>query len=39
MPWSIAIALGAIVALSDAAAATAVLKQLRPPHRLLVVLG
>src|SRR5271165_5687683 len=38
MPWSIAIALGAIVAPSDAAGATAVLKQLRPPHRLLVIL-
>ena len=32
-----AIALGAIVAPPDAAAATAVLKQLRPPHRLLVI--
>lgn len=38
MPWAVAIALGAIVAPPDAAAATAVLKQLRPPHRLLVVL-
>jgi Na+/H+ antiporter len=38
MPWAAAIALGAIVAPSDAAAATAVLKQLRPPHRLLVIL-
>jgi Na+/H+ antiporter len=38
MPWSAAIALGAIVAPPDAAAATAVLKQLRPPHRLLVIL-
>ena len=38
MPWSVAIALGAIVAPPDAAAATAVLKQLRPPHRLLVIL-
>src|SRR3712207_323703 len=38
MPWAAAIALGAIVAPPDAAAATAVLKQLRPPHRLLVVL-
>jgi CPA1 family monovalent cation:H+ antiporter len=32
------VALGAIVAPPDAAAATAVLKQLRPPHRLLVIL-
>ena len=32
------LALGAIVAPPDAAAATAVLKQLRPPHRLLVIL-
>ncbi len=38
MPWSAAVALGAIVAPPDAAAATAVLKQLRPPHRLLVIL-
>jgi CPA1 family monovalent cation:H+ antiporter len=38
MPWSVAVALGAIVAPPDAAAATAVLKQLRPPYRLLVIL-
>ncbi|EPX56563.1 Na+/H+ antiporter [Cystobacter fuscus DSM 2262] len=38
MPWAVAVALGAIVAPPDAAAATAVLKQLRPPHRLLVIL-
>ena len=38
MPWGAAVALGAIVAPPDAAAATTVLKQLRPPHRLLVVL-
>src|SRR6187397_2561572 len=38
MPWSAAIALGAIVAPPDAAAATTVVKQLRPPHRLLVIL-
>jgi CPA1 family monovalent cation:H+ antiporter len=38
MPWAAAIALGAIVAPPDAAAATAVLKQLRPPRRLLVIL-
>lgn len=38
LPWAAAIALGAIVAPPDAAAATAVLRQLRPPHRLLVVL-
>src|SRR5262245_43175958 len=38
MPWAVAIGLGAIVAPPDAAAATAVLKQLRPPHRLLVIL-
>src|SRR5262252_9549903 len=38
MPWGPAVALGAIVAPPDAAAATTVLKQLRPPHRLLVVL-
>ncbi|MBV9496584.1 MAG: Na+/H+ antiporter [Acidobacteria bacterium] len=38
IPWAAAIALGAIVAPPDAAAATAVLKQLKPPHRLLVIL-
>ena len=38
IPWAAAVALGAIVAPPDAAAATAVLKQLRPPHRLLVIL-
>jgi Na+/H+ antiporter len=38
VPWAAAIALGAIVAPPDAAAATAVLRQLRPPHRLLVIL-
>jgi CPA1 family monovalent cation:H+ antiporter len=38
LPWPAAIALGAIVAPPDAAAATAVLKQMRMPHRLLVVL-
>jgi CPA1 family monovalent cation:H+ antiporter len=38
MPWAVAVAIGAIVAPPDAAAATAVLKQLRPPHRLLVIL-
>jgi Na+/H+ antiporter len=38
LPWAAAIALGAIVAPPDAAAATAVLKQMRPPHRLLVIL-
>jgi CPA1 family monovalent cation:H+ antiporter len=38
MPWAAAIALGAIVAPPDAAAATAVLKHLRLPNRLLVIL-
>ena len=38
LSWAVAIALGAIVAPPDAAAATAVLKQLHPPHRLLVIL-
>src|SRR5262245_5259795 len=38
MPWAAAIALGAIVSPPDAAAATAVLKQLRPPHRILMIL-
>ncbi|HEV7365554.1 MAG TPA: Na+/H+ antiporter [Gemmatimonadales bacterium] len=39
LPWPAAIALGAIVAPPDAAAAITVLRQLRPPHRLLVILG
>src|SRR5262245_18720212 len=38
MPWGAAIALGAIVAPPDAAAASAVLRQLRLPHRILVIL-
>src|SRR5690349_4622802 len=38
MPWGAAVALGAIVAPPDAAAATTVLNQLRPPHRLLTIL-
>jgi CPA1 family monovalent cation:H+ antiporter len=38
LPWAAAIALGAIVAPPDAAAATTVLRQLRPPHRVLVIL-
>jgi CPA1 family monovalent cation:H+ antiporter len=38
MPWAAAIALGAIVSPPDAAAATAVLRRLQPPHRLLVIL-
>jgi monovalent cation/hydrogen antiporter len=38
LPWAAAITLGAIVAPPDAAAATAVLRQIRPPHRLLVIL-
>jgi CPA1 family monovalent cation:H+ antiporter len=38
MPWGAAIALGAVVAPPDAVAATAVLRPLRPPHRLLTVL-
>jgi Na+/H+ antiporter len=38
MPWSAAIALGAIVAPPDAAAATAVLRQLKLPHHVLVIL-
>src|SRR5499427_7144238 len=35
MPWAAAIALGAIVAPPDAVAATAVLRELKPPQRLL----
>src|SRR4051794_25274833 len=38
IPWASAIALGAIVAPPDAAAATAVLRQLRPPQRILTIL-
>src|SRR5262245_14270089 len=38
VPWAPAIALGAIVAPPDAVAATAVLRPLRPPHRLLTIL-
>jgi Na+/H+ antiporter len=38
VPWAAAVALGAIVAPPDAAAATAVLRQLQPPHRVLVIL-
>ena len=38
IPWAAAIALGAIVAPPDAAAATAILRPLRLPHRLVVIL-
>lgn len=38
MPWSVAIALGAIVAPPDAAAATAVMRQVRLPHRIRAIL-
>lgn len=38
MPWAVAIALGAIVAPPDAAAATAVVRQVRLPHRILKIL-
>lgn len=38
MPWSVAIALGAIVAPPDATAATAILRLISPPHRVLVIL-
>jgi monovalent cation/hydrogen antiporter len=38
MPWGAAIALGAIVAPPDAVAATAVLRPLRPPARILGIL-
>lgn len=38
MSWAAAVALGAIVAPPDASAATAVLRRLRPPHRLMVIL-
>jgi NhaP-type Na+/H+ or K+/H+ antiporter len=38
MPWAAAIALGAIVAPPDAVAATAVLRSLHPPQRILTIL-
>jgi monovalent cation/hydrogen antiporter len=38
MSWPVAVALGAIVAPPDASAATAVLRRLRPPHRIVVIL-
>jgi CPA1 family monovalent cation:H+ antiporter len=38
LSWGAAITLGAIVAPPDAAAATSVLRQVRLPHRLLVIL-
>src|SRR5436190_18553333 len=38
MPWAPAIVLGAVVAPPDEAAATAVLRQLRPPHRIPTIL-
>jgi CPA1 family monovalent cation:H+ antiporter len=38
IPLAPAIVLGAVVAPPDAAAATAVLRQLRPPHRILTIL-
>jgi monovalent cation/hydrogen antiporter len=38
IPWSAAIALGAIVAPPDAAAATAILRKVNLPHRMLKIL-
>ena len=38
MPWAAAIALGAIVAPPDAAAATVVLRQVNLPHRIVTIL-
>ena len=38
MPWAAAVALGAIVAPPDAVAATAVLRPMRPPQRLVTIL-
>ncbi|GLS20914.1 sodium:proton antiporter [Labrys miyagiensis] len=38
MPWAVAIALGAIVAPPDAAAATAIVRQVKLPHRLMKIL-
>ena len=39
LAWAPAIALGAVVAPPDAVAATAVLRPLRPPHRIVTILG
>jgi CPA1 family monovalent cation:H+ antiporter len=38
LPWAPAVVLGAVVAPPDAAAATAVLRPLNPPHRILTIL-
>lgn len=38
MPWAVAVTLGALVAPPDAAAATSILKEVRLPHRLIVIL-
>jgi Na+/H+ antiporter len=38
LPWAAAVVLGAIVAPPDASAAMAVLRQIRPPHHVLVIL-
>lgn len=38
VPWAASVALGAVVAPPDAVAATAVLRQLRPPHRIVTIL-
>lgn len=38
LPWAAAIALGAIVAPTDASAAIPVLRQLSPPHRIMTIL-
>jgi Na+/H+ antiporter len=38
MPWAVAVTLGAAVSPPDAAAATAVLNEVRLPHRLIAVL-
>jgi CPA1 family monovalent cation:H+ antiporter len=38
IPWAAAVVLGAVVAPPDASAATAVLRQLKPPQRILTIL-
>ncbi|MGH9139669.1 MAG: cation:proton antiporter [Vicinamibacterales bacterium] len=38
VPWAAAITLGAIVSPPDATAATAVLRHVKPPHRILTIL-
>ena len=38
IPWPAAVALGAIVSPPDATAATAILRHVKPPHRIVIIL-